>query len=96
MKANLADPLPLTRLATVGGTSPSQFARAFRKATGESPHRYLIRLRIDQARNLLEHTALKVIEVGLSCGFEQPSHFATTFRQLTGLTPRAYRQQCRM
>lgn len=92
MQANLAEPLPLTHLAAVGGTSPSQFGRAFREATGEPPHRYLIRLRIEQARNLLEHTTLPVIEIGLRCGFEQPNHFATMFRQMTGMSPRAYRQ----
>ena len=53
--------------------------------------RYLIRLRIDHARHMLEHTRLPVIEVGLRCGFAQTTHFATMFRKITGLCPRAYR-----
>ena len=73
------------------GLSPSHFARAFRAAMGEPPHRYLVRLRIKMARELLEHTRLPVIEVGLRCGFEQTTHFATMFRKMTGLSPRAYR-----
>ena len=96
MRENLADPLPLTHLAAVGGTSPSRFAREFREATGEPPHRYLIGLRIRHARSLLEQTTLPVIDVGLSCGFDQPNHFATMFRKVVGMSPRAYRKARRM
>ena len=91
MQANLSENLSLAQLAAVAELSPSHFVRAFRLATGEPPHRYLIRLRMEQARHLLEHTRLPVIEIGLRCGFEQTTHFATAFRKTTGLSPRAYR-----
>ena len=91
MQGNLAENLSLAQLAAVAGLSPSHFARAFRAAIGEPPHRYLIRLRMERARILLEHTRLPIIEVGLRCGFAQTAHFATMFRKTTGLTPRAYR-----
>lgn len=91
MHAHLANDLSLAELAVVGGLSPSQFARAFRKATGEPPHRYLVGLRIAQARIELGTTTLTVIEIGLRCGFQQPSHFATSFREIVGMSPRAYR-----
>ena len=92
MRSNLAEDLSLASLAAVAGLGPTQFARAFRHATGDPPHRYLIRLRVEEARQLLEHTKLSIIEVALQCGFEQPSHFATMFRKLTGLSPSAYRK----
>ena len=92
MNANLAEDLSLAQLAAVGGIGPTHFARAFRAAMGELPHRYLVRLRVERARDLLERTTLPVIEVGLRCGFEQPNHFATMFRKITGLSPRAYRK----
>lgn len=91
MHANLAVDLPLSQLAAEAGLSPSHFARAFRAAVGEPPHRHMIRLRIERARHLLEHTRLPVIEIGYRCGFEQTTHFATMFRKLTGFSPRAYR-----
>lgn len=91
MEAHLTEDLPLAQLAMVSGIGASQFARAFRAATGEPPHRYLVRLRVERACGLLERTRLAVTEVGLRCGFEQPSHFATLFRKHTGLSPRAYR-----
>ncbi len=89
MRSHLANDLSLAELAALGGLSPSQFGRAFRSATGRSPHQYLIGLRIDQARHELEATELGVIEIGLRCGYQQPTHFATIFRQVTGMSPRA-------
>ena len=92
MQASLADNLPLSRLAETSGLSESQFVRAFRGATGQPPHRYLLDLRIERARALLEQTDLPVTLIGVRCGFEQPSHFATSFRARTGFSPRAWRQ----
>ena len=91
MHAHLAEDLSLAQLAAVGGLGPSRFAHAFRAATGEPPHRFLVRLRVERARDLLERTALPVLEIGLRCGFGQPNHFATMFRKLTGMSPSAYR-----
>ena len=96
MRSCLDQELPLSRLAAAGGLSLSQFVRAFRDATGTPPHRYLLGLRIDKARELLEQTDLPVIEVALNCGFGQPSHFATSFREATGFSPRAWRQARRL
>ena len=91
MQEHITENLPLTRLAAAAGLSPSHLARSFRAATGQPPHRYLIRLRIDMAREMLEHTRLPIIDVGARCGFEQTTHFATMFRKVTGMSPRAYR-----
>ena len=91
MRAHLDDDLPLAELARLGRLSQSQFARAFRDAMGQPPHRYLIGLRIERARDLLENTRMSVIEIGMACGFQQPTHFATMFRKLTGMSPCAWR-----
>jgi AraC family transcriptional regulator len=91
MQTHIDESLSLAQLATLSGLSPSHFTRSFRAAMGKPPHSYLVDLRIKKARDLLEHSELPVIEVGIRCGFEQPSHFATTFRQVVGLTPRAWR-----
>lgn len=92
MRACLDQDMPLSRLAAVAGLSSSQLVRSFREAMGMPPHRFLRGLRIEKARELLEHTELPVIEIALACGFGQPSHFTTTFREATGLSPRAWRQ----
>ena len=92
MRSSLDKDLPLSRLAETSGLSPSQFVRAFRVATGQPRHRYLVGLRVKQARTLLEQTDLPVTVIGLRCGFEQPSHFATSFRAKTGFSPGAWRR----
>lgn len=91
MNANPGENIPLARLATLVGLGPVHFARAFRASTGVPPHRFLIGLRLDHARHLLENSCLPVTEIALRCGFDQPSHFATTFRRRWGVTPSAYR-----
>ena len=92
MRSCLDQDLKLAELAASAGLSPSQFVRSFREATGLPPHRYLRSLRIDKARELLEHTDLPIVDITLTCGFGQPGYFATTFRNVTGLSPRAWRQ----
>jgi AraC family transcriptional regulator len=96
MQVHMDERLPLSSLAGLSGLSPSQFARTFRAAVGKPPHGYLLDLRIERARNLLENTDLPVIEVGMQCGFEQPNHFATMFRKIVGFSPRAWRAARRM
>ena len=91
MRSCLNEELSLERLTAACGLSPSHFSRAFARATGQPPHRYLIRLRIEEAQVLLDTTDLPVTEVGLRCGFSQPSYFATAFRKATGYSPRAWR-----
>ena len=67
----LGERLSLRELAAMAGLSQSQFVNTFREATGHPPHQYLILIRIERARNLLEHTSSSVAEIGMSCGFEQ-------------------------
>ena len=92
MRANFADDLSLDQLSEVGGMGRSTFGRAFRAATGLTPHRYLIKVRVEAACDLLQRTSMSITEVGMRCGFGQPSHFSTMFRQALGMTPREYRQ----
>ncbi|MNV81894.1 HTH-type transcriptional regulator CdhR [compost metagenome] len=91
METHLDQDLPLSSLVELSGLSSSQFTRTFRAVMGKAPHGYLLDLRIERARNLLEKTDLSIIEVGMQCGFAQPTHFATMFRKVVGLSPREWR-----
>ena len=91
MRTHLEEDIGLNELAALAGLGKSQFAKAFREATGSSPHRFLISLRIEKARDLLERSGKPVIEIAMTCGFSHPAHFATAFRKLSGLSPRAWR-----
>ena len=91
MHEHLDAELSLADLAKLCQLSQSHFSRAFRDATGMPAHRYLLRLRLDHAKELLERTDTPVIDIALECGFAQPSHFSTMFRTHIGVCPRAWR-----
>ena len=89
----MAEHLNLDRLAALAGLSKFHFHRLFEGATGVSPARYQINLRINPARQLLRETKKSVVDVALDVGYTNPSHFAQLFRKETGLTPSEYRRQ---
>src|SRR2546422_1912927 len=88
---NLHRELRLAELSGLVHMSPYHFARLFRRSAGVSPHRFLVRRRIEQGMALLATQTLPIAEIARSVGFRTPSHFTTTFRRVTGITPSVYR-----
>ena len=94
IERHFADPgLSLAALAGVAGWSPSHLIRAFRAATGQSPHRWLPQRRLDEACRLLDLGQHSVTEICWLAGFGSLSHFMTTFRRETGVSPGAFRRR---
>jgi AraC-like DNA-binding protein len=85
--ANLSKPLSLLDLAASTGMSVRHFCRAFRTATGCAPHEFIVKIRVQRARELLQRGDRSLIEVAESVGFSSQAHMATTFRKLLGVTP---------
>jgi len=83
--------LRLEVLANVAGMSRFHFSREFKRSTGTTPHQYLIKLRVERAKELLATPNLPLTEVGLRAGFSHQSHFTRLFRRITGTTPSSYR-----
>lgn len=71
--------------------NPSYFSRVFHEEVGETLSRYLIRIRITKAKELLEQTPLKVYEVADRVGYRDFRHFVKTFKEWEGMTPAQYR-----
>jgi AraC family transcriptional regulator len=92
MQARLGENLSLSELAQAVGLSESQFTRAFRARTGEPPHRYLMGLRIDHARRLLQATELPIADIASSCGFASQEHLTRVMRARLSTTPAALRR----
>ncbi|MBO9542230.1 helix-turn-helix transcriptional regulator [bacterium] len=88
-----AQDLTIEELAQQAGMTPRHFDRRFKAATGVTPKRFLIDVRLRAARELLETTSLPVTRIALDVGFRQPSHFIRTFHQAIGQPPAAYRRQ---
>ncbi|GAB2805436.1 helix-turn-helix domain-containing protein [Streptomyces daliensis] len=93
MRERLADPLTVADLAAEARLSVYHFIRVFRDATGETPHRFLTRLRIEEARRLLTGTALTVGQIAARCGFASPGSLSSAFLTHVGLRPSAYRKK---
>jgi AraC-like DNA-binding protein len=90
---HLDQDLTLVQLGAVVCMSPYHFARLFRRSAGVSPHRFVVRARIDRATTLLAAPELSIARISRVVGFRTPSHFSTVFRRITGITPRAYRAE---
>ncbi len=72
--------------------SPSYFTRAFKEETGMSPINYLLKVRIERAKELLADTGLKISDIALNVGFSNQQRFNEMFKKYAGLTPLQYRK----
>lgn len=88
---HLSQDLSLEALAEQTGFSAYYFARLFRQTTGESPHQFVLRQRIERAQHLLKERELPLVHIALESGFASQSHLTQVFKRYLGLTPRAYR-----
>jgi AraC family transcriptional regulator len=91
IEAHIHEEIVLVDLANAGGWSVRHFSRMFRRSAGQSPHRFILRKRVDRAKNLLRSPRLPLAEIALSCGFADQSHFTTSFRKAMGRTPLRWR-----
>jgi transcriptional regulator GlxA family with amidase domain len=81
--------MSLQEVADAAGLSVHHFAHLFKASMGETPHRYVIRQRVERARRLLQQGDLSLAEVALAVGFYDQAHFTNNFKRLTGMTPKA-------
>jgi transcriptional regulator GlxA family with amidase domain len=92
MQSQLSRKLSPKLLAGECGLSIRHFTRAFTLSTGLSPRRYLLKLRIERARQLLMCPDLPLNEIAISCGFADQSHFTRAFGATENMSPGAWRR----
>jgi AraC family transcriptional regulator len=93
IEVNLADEITLADLASIAGVSTTHFCRAFHKSTGIASHQYMIRRRVERAKELLAEGNLPIAQIALAVGFGNQSHMTTHFRRVVGTTPRRFRNE---
>jgi AraC family transcriptional regulator len=91
VQAKMEDDLSLDEMAQSVGLSTAHFARMFRKSTGQSPHQFVLRQRIERAKAMLRAPDARVLDVAVACGFKTQQHFAQVFRDVCGVSPTEYR-----
>jgi AraC family transcriptional regulator len=84
--------LGLDELAQSVGLSTAHFARMFRKSTGETPHQFVLRQRLERAKTMLRAPDARILDVAVASGFKTQQHFAQVFRDVCGVSPTRYRQ----
>ena len=85
--------LSLKELANVVQMSPHYFSRLFKETTGITPHQYVIRCRIDRAKDLLKQGKLSIDDIAMEVGFVDRSHLHRYFKRLVGITPKTFSKQ---
>jgi AraC-like DNA-binding protein len=91
IEARFADPLDIRTLSAEARLSRYHFIRAFRHVFHDTPHQYLLRMRIQKAKELLALTPLSVTDICYEVGFESLGSFSATFHRIVGWPPSTYR-----
>lgn len=91
IRENIDNDISFRDIAAYLDMSAYHFARMFKHSTGEPPHKYIVRCRVNRAKELLAETRLPIADVAFEVGYKSQSHFTTCFGKLVGLTPAAFR-----
>ncbi len=87
--------LDIDALSGEAHVSRYHFIRTFRARLFETPHQYLMRIRIDKARELLATSDMPVTDICFEVGFESLGSFSSLFHRTVGWSPSVYRARCR-
>lgn len=92
IRSHLDAQLSLENIAAELNLSHYYFCALFKQSMGVSPWQYVIRQRVERAKELLKNRELSISEVALACGFSNQSHLNKHFRSATGIAPGIYRR----
>ncbi|MDX7951843.1 AraC family transcriptional regulator [Lichenihabitans sp. Uapishka_5] len=96
LRERFAGDMSIAEVARECGLSPNHFTRAFRRSTGVQPHRWLSKLRIEEAQRLLRDADSSLADIALACGFGDQSYFTRVFTRMTGMSPGAWRRAAKL
>lgn len=85
--------IDISELAKLSGYSTNHFRRIFKKKTGLSPVNYIIGVRLENARKLLENSDARISDIAQSCGFASASQFCSFFKEEYHETPLCFRKR---
>ncbi|WP_287181472.1 helix-turn-helix domain-containing protein [Mesorhizobium sp.] len=92
MLHNIETPVPLKEIARRIGVPEWKLRRLFIKHVSKTPQDYYLEMRLDQARNLLRNSQLRVGKIALMCGFGAPASLSRTYRARYGVSPASDRK----
>ena len=92
IQTHFSEPLTLEEVSEMVGLSTAYFSALFKKTEGEGFAKYLINVRMEQAKLLLRESNLPVTEICRKVGYNDPKHFTHTFEKAAGVKPSTYRK----
>lgn len=90
---NYTKKITLDQLSSELSVSKYYISHTFKKLSGDSPIKYLINRRLEEAERLLRVTKMPIYEIAIRLGYDNPNHFYLPFKNRTGLTPEEYRKK---
>ncbi|MDR1062288.1 MAG: AraC family transcriptional regulator [Clostridiales bacterium] len=90
---NVSGDLSLVRCADLAGINPSYASRMFKEETGYSFLEYVVKIRIDKAKDMLRHTTVSVASIAEAIGYSNRSMYRIFFKE-TGMSPNEFRVTC--
>jgi len=93
VREHLERPVQIEELAEHIPLSVSHFCRAFKETFRNTPHAYLIRLRLESAQEMMLATDEPLSQIALASGFADQAHLSKQFRRVIGETPSAWRRR---
>jgi AraC-like DNA-binding protein len=91
IETHYVEDLMRAQVARAVNSSATYFSKSFKRATGMGFIDYLGRVRVEQAKNLLENPNLRIANIAFETGFQSVSQFNRTFKRITGQSPKAFR-----
>lgn len=89
---NLDTHISIEEIAQRLGVSQYKLQKGFKKVEGTTVYNFILKVKMDSGKNLLENTDYPIIEIAQKLGYENPSKFSTAFRRRTGYSPSEYRE----
>jgi AraC family transcriptional regulator len=93
IEQNLHRRIVIDKLANIAGVGAAQFARLFKRTTNVTLHQYIIRRRVEKARDLLVETRMPIAEIAHECGFADQVHLTRFFGRIIGTSPASFRKK---
>lgn len=93
IETHLTEDISLSELALEAGLSKFHFSRLLKHAIGLTPHKYVLKRRIERATHVLQQGDLTIAQVAYKFGFADQSHFTRVFKQVKGITPKFFLKQ---
>ena len=89
---HFSEQITMEEVSSEVGLSPAYFSALFKKTEGEGFAKYLINLRVEEAKRQLRESNVSVAEICHNVGYNDLKHFTHTFEKITGVKPATYRK----